>query len=44
MDNNKTGEQLIDVEENETLCCISGVCGKAFEDDKDKTIEIEMLN
>lgn len=44
IDNDKTWEQLIDVEEDETLCCISWVCSKAFEDDTDKTIEIEMLN
>lgn len=44
IDNNKTGEQLIDVEEDETLCCISWVCSKAFDDSEDKTIEIEMLN
>ena len=44
MDNNKTGQQLIDVEENETLCCVSWVCSKAFDTPEDKTIEIEMLN
>jgi len=44
MDNNKTGEQLIEVDEDETLCCISGVCSKAFETPEDKVIEIDMMN
>lgn len=44
IDHNKTGEQLIDVEDDETLCCISWVCSEAFEDDEDKEITIEMLN
>lgn len=44
LNNNKTGEQLIDVEDDETLCCVSGVDSSAFDTDDDKTIEIEMLN
>ncbi len=44
IDPNKTGEQLIDVDADETLCCISWVCSSAFQDDTNKTIRIEMLN
>lgn len=44
LDREKTGEQLIDVEENEFLCCIWWVKTASLEDAEDSEIELEMLN
>ncbi|USN54561.1 MAG: 2Fe-2S iron-sulfur cluster binding domain-containing protein [Candidatus Peribacteria bacterium] len=44
LEQNKTGEQLIDVEPEEFLCCIGGVKPEAFEGDQDVDIEMVMLN
>lgn len=44
LEQNKTGEQLIDIEENEFLTCIGGVHTAAYEGDEDRDIKITMLN
>lgn len=44
IDTEKTGEQLIDVEDNECLTCIAWVDKKAFEQSDNVEIELEMLN
>lgn len=44
LDREKTGEQLIDVDEDEFLCCIGGIQSSAFESGEEVTIELEMLN
>lgn len=44
LDREKTGEQLIDVEEDEFLCCIGGVHSNSFEGNQDVEIDLEMLN
>ena len=44
LEQNKTGEQLIDIEENEFLTCIGGIDSAAYEGDEDRDISITMLN
>ena len=44
LDREKTGEQLIDVDEDEFLCCIGGIHAGVFERGEEVTIELEMLN
>lgn len=45
LERNKTGEQLIDVDEDEFLCCIGWCSAQAFgPENEDKVIELEMLN
>lgn len=44
LDREKTGEQLIDVDEDEFLCCIGGIQSSAFEAGEEVVIELEMLN
>lgn len=44
LDREKTGEQLIDVDEDEFLCCIGGIQSTAFEAGEEVVIELEMLN
>lgn len=44
LDRQKTGEQLIDVEEEEFLCCIGGVSSEAFQSGEEVEIELEMMN
>lgn len=44
LEKEKTGEQLIDTEDDEVLTCICGLKKECFEGDEDKEIEIEMLN
>lgn len=44
IDHEKTGEKLIDTEENECLCCIGGVKTEAFQQSEPVEIEVEMLN
>lgn len=43
LDNEKTWEQLIDVDSDEVLCCIWGVKAEAFTGDN-KEIAITMMN
>ncbi|MDP4011505.1 MAG: 2Fe-2S iron-sulfur cluster-binding protein [Candidatus Roizmanbacteria bacterium] len=44
LDREKTGEQLIDVEEEEFLCCIGGVDSSAFTAEEEAEITLEMQN
>jgi len=44
LDREKTGEQLIDVEEEEFLCCIGGVDSAAFTAEEEVEITLEMQN
>lgn len=44
LDREKTGEQLIDVEDDELLCCIGWIASSAFEQGEEVVIELEMLN
>lgn len=44
LDRQKTGEQLIDVDEDEFLCCIGGLKAEAFETGEEVMVELEMLN
>lgn len=49
LEQNKTGEQLIDVEPDEFLCCIGGIKPEAFawetsDEASAPTIELTMLN
>lgn len=44
LDREKTGEQLIDVDEDEFLSCIWGIQSSAFEVGEEVEIELEMLN
>ena len=45
LERNKTGEQLIDVDEDEFLCCIGWCTPQAFgPENEDAVIELEMLN
>ena len=45
LERNKTGEQLIDVDEDEFLCCIGWCKPQAFgPENEDTVIELEMLN
>ena len=44
LEQNKTWEQLIDTEKGEFLCCIWGIKDEAFDGDREKEIEIKMLN
>lgn len=43
LDSQKVGEQLIDVESDEVLCCIGWIKTESF-DGKDKEIAIQMMN
>ncbi len=44
LDLEKTGEALIDVEDNECLTCICGIKKEVFTSGEQVEIEIEMLN
>ena len=44
LDREKVGEQLIDTEDKEVLCCICGIKPEAFEGEEDKEVEVVMLN
>ena len=44
LDHQKTGEQLIDTEPGEFLCCIGGLRPEAFAAREEVEIELEMMN
>jgi len=44
LDPEKTGEQLVDVEDTEVLTCICGLKKEAFDGDEDKEVEMVVLN
>jgi len=44
LEKEKTGEQLVDIEDTEVLTCICGIKKEAFEGDEDKEVEVVILN
>jgi ring-1,2-phenylacetyl-CoA epoxidase subunit PaaE len=44
LEQNKTWEQLIDVEPQEFLTCIGGIAPQAYQGDEDREIHLTMLN